>query len=222
MSTPSDPAGGGSPSPAAPAPRPVLTGELIGVYRTLPARVIGWAMVAGAAVLATLTVLDVAAGREGGLLFPVALITGIAAASWALFLRPHVRLHSDGVVLANVVSDTTVPFAAVEEVTHQWALELHDTQGRRHSAWAVPVKRDRVRRRVVDDFAETTTRRRGSAGVTAQGVADEVQRALQRWRLDGGQIEGRAASDRAAQTLSWPAVLVIGLAVVLAVLAVLG
>jgi hypothetical protein len=200
---------------------PTLSGEVIADYRTLPARIIGWSMVAGAVVLATLTVIDVSMGRDEGLLFPVALICGIAAVSWALFLRPRVRLRTDGVELDNVVTDTVVPFGAVAEVTHRWALELHDGEGRRHSAWAVPVRRERSRRRALDDFAETT-RRRGSAGTTAQGVADEVQRALQRWRLDGGQLgDHDASATRAVQTVSWPAVTALSVAVVLSVLAVL-
>ncbi|PZU47333.1 MAG: hypothetical protein DI571_04430 [Arsenicicoccus sp.] len=195
-----------------------LTGDVIGTYRTLPARILGWAMVAGAVLLAALTTWDLLSGQRAGVLGAAALVTGIAAAAWALFLRPHVVLREDGVRLVNVVTDTTVPFAAVEEITHQWALELHDTQGRRHSAWAVPAKRERSRRTGVDDFAETT-RQRGDGGVTAQSVADQAQRTLQRWRLDGGQI---GTERRTAVTaLSWPAVVVLSLATTLAVLAVL-
>lgn len=211
---------------------PGLDGELIGSYRTTPAIVLGWVMVAGAALLTSLTVVDVLAGRADDLLTPVALICGIAALAWVLFLRPRVRVHSDGVVLHNVVSDTTVPFAAVEEITHQWALELHDTEGRRHSAWAVPVKRERVRRTGVDDFAETTTRRRGDAGRTAQGVADIVQRTLQRWRLDGGQLSGTGdlarpggpgpAPTQVHRAVAWAPVAGLGLSLLLLVLAVLG
>lgn len=197
----------------------VLSGEVIGVYRTVPARVLGWVMIAGAGVLAALTVVDVSRGRDEGLVFAVALVVGIAAVSWALFLRPRVRLRADGVELTNVVSDTVVPFGAVEEVSHQWALELRDTSGRRHSSWAIPVKREWRQRKPVDDYAETT-RRRGSAGVTAQGVADEVQRALQRWRLDGGQLA--AAPTRPVQSVSWPTVVVLSAALALGVLAVLG
>jgi hypothetical protein len=179
-------------------------------------------MVAGAAVLAGLTLWDVTQGRDEGLIYPAAFIVAIAAAAWVLFLRPHVRLHSDGVVLANIVSNSVVPFAAVEEITHQWALELHDTQGRKHSSWAIPVKRERVRRGQVDDFAETTSRRRGSAGRTAQGVADEAQRALQRWRLDGGQLTGPAEDARAVKRLALTPVAVLGVAAVLMTVAVLG
>ncbi|WP_151526193.1 hypothetical protein [Serinicoccus kebangsaanensis] len=197
-----------------------LSGEVIAVYRTLPARILGWLMVAGAGVLAALTVWDVGSGQREGILGAVALVLGLAAVAWALFLRPHVVLREDGVLLANIVADTVVPFAAVDEITHQWALELHDTDGQRHSAWAVPAKRERTPHRSVDDFAETTTRR-GDGGHTAQSVADQAQRALQRWRLDGGQLaaDGRGAAVRT--DLAWPAIAVLALAVAVAVLAIL-
>jgi hypothetical protein len=202
----------------------LLTGERVRVYRTVPARVIGWTMVGGAAVLTVLTVLDMVSGAHRGLAWPSALVTAVAAAAWALFLRPHVELRTDGVVLANIVTDTTVPFAAVEKVTDRWAVELHDTQGRRYSSWAVPVRREWVRRTRIDDFAETT-RRRGSGGVTAQGVVDEVQRALQRWRLDGGELAASAARGGPAQVtqrVSWSSAAVLALAAGLLVVAVLG
>lgn len=201
-----------------------LTGDRVRVYRTVPARVIGWTMVAGAVVLTGLTVLDMVSGSHRGLAWPVALVVAVAAAAWALFLRPHVELRTDGVVLANIVTDTTVPFAVVEEVTDRWALELHDTEGRRFSSWAVPVRREWVRRTAIDDFAETT-RRRGSGGVAAQGVADEVQRALQRWRLDGGQLAASTAATapaRVTQRVSWSSAAVLAVAAGLLVLAALG
>ncbi|WP_130013111.1 hypothetical protein [Serinicoccus sediminis] len=195
-----------------------LRGAVVGTYRALPARVLGWAMVACAAVLAGLTVWDLLSGHRDGALGAVALVVGVAAAAWVLFLRPRAVLHEDGVLLVNLVRDTAVPFAAVDEITHQWALELHDTEGRRHSAWAVPAKRERARPTRLDDYADTT-RRRGDGGTTAQTVADEAQRALQRWRLDGGQLD-----DGATEVVTTPARAAIGAlaaAVVLAVLAVL-
>lgn len=205
-----------------PGPSSGLTGEPLGVYRTLPATILGWVMVAGATLLAGLTAWDVSQGRDEGLISPAAFIVAIAAVAWAVFLRPHVRLHEDGIALANILTDSTVPFAAVEDITHQWALELHDTQGRKHSSWAIPVKRERVRRAKVDDFAETTTARRGSAGRTAQGVADEAQRALQRWRLDGGQFTDGPAEAQAVRRLSPLPAVVLGVAALLVLVAVLG
>lgn len=204
-----------------PSALPPPHGDLVRVYRTLPARIVGWTMVAVAGVLAALTVVDLATGSHQGLAWPAAMIVAVAGLSWVLFLRPHVQLRTDGVVLANLVSDTRVPFAAVEEVTDRWALELHDHQGRRHSSWAVPVRREWVRRRAVDDFAEAT-RHRGSAGTTAQGVSDQVHRTLQRWRLDGG--EARAQAHGGAEVTrgpAWSAIVVLALAVVLLVVALL-
>ena len=203
-------------------PTSPLTGDRVRVYRTVPARALGWTMVAGAGLLTVLTVVDMVSGSHRGLAWPAALVVAVAAAAWALFLRPHVELRTDGVVLANIVTDTTVPFAVVEEVTDRWALELRTGDGRRYSSWAVPVRREWVRRTRIDDFAETT-RRRGSAGITAQGVADEVQRALQRWRLDGGELPqaGRAAAE-VTQRVSWSSAAVLALAAGLLVLAMLG
>lgn len=208
----------------------VRPGEVVATYRTLPARVLGWGMVAAAAALAALTVVDIARGQRSGLLGSAALILGLAVVAWVLFLRPRVELRRDGILLVNIVTDTTVPFAAVSEITHQWALEVHDGEGRRHSAWAVPVKRERVRREAVEDYAETT-RVRGSAGTTAQGVADEVQRTLQRWRLDGGELSPDHSPDRgrprpagpgaaARRELAWPAVSALVAAAVLGLLAI--
>lgn len=197
------------------------TGDLVRVYRTMPARVVGWSMMALAGVFAALTVADLATGAHRGLAWPAAVVVAVAGLAWVLFLRPHVQLRTEGIVLADIVTDTRVPFAAVEEVTDRWALELHDVQGRRHSSWAVPARREWVRRRAVDDFAETT-RHRGSAGVTAQGVSDEVHRALQRWRLDGG--EGRSVDPvRAVVTRepAWSAIVVLAVAGLLILVAVL-
>lgn len=206
---------------SAPSTLPPPTGDLVRVYRTLPARIVGWGMVAVAGVFAALTVADVVSGSHRGLAWPAALVVALAALAWVLFLRPHVQLRTDGVVLANLVSDTRVPFAAVEEVTDRWALELNDREGRRHSSWAVPVRREWVRRRAVDDFAETT-RHRGSAGTTAQGVSDEVHRALQRWRLDGGEARAHGqGTDVVTRQPAWSAVVVLTLALILFVVALL-
>ncbi|GAA4882902.1 hypothetical protein [Serinicoccus chungangensis] len=195
-----------------------LHGEVLGTYRALPARVLGWVMVGCAGVLAGLTVWDLLSGHRDGALGAVALVVGVAVAAWVLFLRPRAVLHEDGVLLVNVVQDTAVPFAAVDEITHQWALELHDTDGRRHSAWAVPAKRERTRPTRLDDYAGTT-RRRGDGGTTAQTVADEAQRALQRWRLDGGQLD--AGATGVTSTPARSAIAALSVAVVLALLAVL-
>lgn len=200
------------------ADSPALSGTPLRVYRTLPARILGWVLLVVAAVLAGLTVWDVVTDRAAGLLGPSALVVGLATAGWVVFLRPCGILYDDGVRLRNLVTDVALPFGAVREVTHQWALELTDMEGTRHAAWAVPVRRELVRRRAIDDFAETT-RRRGYEGVTAQGAADEVQRALQRWRLDGGEHPG--APTVATRTIAWVPVVLVILTVALGVAALL-
>lgn len=187
-------------------------------------------MVLGAGLLAGVTIYDLTQGRVSGVIFPVALVVGIAVGAWVLFLRPHVRLHSDGLVMANVVRDVVIPFAAVDEITTQWALEIHDQHGHKFSSWAVPVRRERVRRKQIDDFAESTSARRGSDGWSAQGVADQVHRTWQRWKLDGGQVGttspglGGGANDRAmpVSRVSWPAVIALVVAAALIVTALLG
>lgn len=191
------------------------------VYRTLPAQVVGWGLMAGALVLAAFTLRDLLEERSTEVIAPLALIAGLAAAAWVLFLRPRATVHSDRVELTNVITDTTIPFSQVEDVTFQWALELHDRQGRRHSSWAVPVRREMTRRRNIDDFAETT-RRRGSAGATAQGASDEVLRAISRWKLDGSPPPVGVEDAPPRPRVAWPAVVALGVALALTVVALLG
>lgn len=207
-------------------------------YRTLPARILGWGILATAGVMALLTLTDVLTGRTdaAGALPPVALVAGLVAISWVLFLRPKVEIHDDRVELVNVVTDTTVPLTAIEKVTHQWSLELHDRAGRRHSAWAVPVRREVVRPKNIDRFADATNPR-GGERMTAQGAADEVWRAMTRYGLvepgadgpreltaaaaDGHVVAGADVSGQVTRRPAWSAVVLLVLAVLLAVGALL-
>lgn len=168
---------------------------MLGVYRTLPSRIVGWAMVGGALVFGfTLVRAEDQLGRS--VLLPVAVVLTLVSVVWAVLLRPRVELRADGVTHHNVVTDTEVPFSRLTEVGHQWALELTDTSGRRHSSWAVPKQREFSARRRFDEFGETTSRRRARPGTTAIVVADDVQRAWQRWKHDGGQVEPDTAATR--------------------------
>lgn len=192
---------------------PAQPGPLLAVYRTLPARIVGWAMVTGALAFG-FAVVQTELQREGTVLVPLAVVVLVVAVVWAVLLRPHVELRADGVTQRNIVTDTEVPFSRLAEVGQQWALELTDTSGRRHSAWAVPKQREFSARRRFDDFAETTSRRRARPGITAAVVADDVQRAWHRWKLAGGHVE----QDRAAhRQWAWSS-----LAPVLAALLLLG
>ncbi|MGI8949124.1 MAG: hypothetical protein ACR2FV_14365 [Ornithinimicrobium sp.] len=168
--------------------RRATAGAMLGIYRTLPSRIVGWAMVGGAMVFGFAVIrTEVQLGRS--VLLPVAVVLSLVSVVWAVLLRPHVELRADGVTNHNVLTDAEVPFSRLAEVGHQWALELVDTSGRRHSSWAVPKQREFSARRRSDDFAETTSRRRGRPGTTAMVVADDVERAWQRWKHSGGRVE---------------------------------
>lgn len=197
-------------------PPPPTTG-LIAVYRTLPARLVGWS-IAGATLVGGFLTVRAEAAIGGSVLVPLAVSVAIIAVAWVLLLRPLVELHGDRVVQRNLLRDVEVPFGRLAEVRHDWALELVDTAGRTHSSWAVPKQREFSARRASDDFAETTARRRARPGTTAIVVADDVQRAWQRWRLAGGVAEdGAPAHHRWA----WSALLPLATSLVCLVLALL-
>ena len=129
---------------------------------------------------------ELALGRD--VYFPVASLCFVIVIAWIFLLRPSVELRSESVTQRNILRDTTVPFPRLQEVTHQWALELVDTAGRKHSSWAIPKQREFSVRRGFDDFAETTARKKAKPGTTAQSVAGDVLREHQRWLLKGGTL----------------------------------
>ena len=185
MSEPGPDAGDGGP------------GELLGVYRTLPARLLGWAMVVTASLVGFVVIRgELSLGRD--VFFPVAVLMFVVALVWVLLLRPRVELRTASVTQRNILRDVVVPFERLSAVGSRWALELTDTTGRTYSSWAVPKQREFSARRAFDDFAETTARRRSRPGTTAQVVAGETERALHRWRVRGGGLRDDAPAD-----LSW-------------------
>lgn len=164
------------------------TGALIAVYRTLPARIIGWLMIVAVGAVGYIVIRgELALGR--GIFFPVASLCFVVMISWIFLLRPSVELRSGSVVQRNILRDTVVPFSRLEDVKFEWALELIDTSGRRHSSWAIPRQREFSARRSFDSFAETTARKKAKPGPTAQAVAGDVLREHQRWLLSGGKID---------------------------------
>lgn len=158
------------------------------VFRTLPARVFGWSLVVATVVLAVLLVRG-EQERELDILTPIAVTGFVVAVVWVGLLRPCVVLRDDGVVLRNLLTDTTVPFSRLQDVGREWALELVDGTGRKHSAWAVPVRRDFRPRGNVDRYAEATTRGKAREAVHADVVAGHVEHRWQRWKLEGGVFE---------------------------------
>ncbi|HKJ12640.1 MAG TPA: hypothetical protein VJ976_09690 [Ornithinimicrobium sp.] len=186
---------------------------LLGVYRTLPARLLGWTVVSTASLVGFVVVRgELSLGRN--VLFPVAVVLFVIALVWVLLLRPRVELRADSVTQRNILRDVVVPFERLAAVGSRWALELTDTTGRTYSSWAVPKQREFSARRAFDDFAETTSRARARPGTTAQVVAGDTERAFQRWQMGGGAPQPQARAD-----LQWAPAAVVPLAASTALLA---
>ena len=62
----------------------------------------------------------------------------VALVVYAVFWRPAVRVDADGVTLANVVRDTRVPFARLEDVRTRFALTLETVEGT-FTSWSSPA-----------------------------------------------------------------------------------
>lgn len=72
-----------------------------------------------------------------------AVFLAIAGLSIVLFVRPHVRVQSDGVVVANPFRQTFVPWSVLAAVRTRWNLELHVVAGRVITSWAIAAQLDR-------------------------------------------------------------------------------
>lgn len=173
-------------------------------FRTQPALISGALLIVATLVLSIFIVRG--EGESGrALLTTAAIFAGIVSLIWLVLLRPCVRLEPDGVEVKNLVTDVSIPFAALQEVGHRWSLELTDVHGKTHSSWAIPVKRRLRPTTVGDSFADATSLRRGSReGTHAELVAGLVEQARQRWTLDGGCTDPAA---RVVVSLSWTALL---------------
>jgi len=174
---------------ADPAQQPTRT------FRTLPARITGWTLVAAAVVMAVLLVRSERASAQDYFV-PLAIVAFVMALVWVVLLRPCVRLDASGVVLRNLVTDVEVPFARLQEVKQAWALELVDTTGRKHSSWAVPTRREFRPPTRADAFADATQAAKSREGVHAEALAGHVEHAQQRWAMEGGATEPEAAAHR--------------------------
>ncbi|USQ78755.1 hypothetical protein [Ornithinimicrobium faecis] len=157
-------------------------------YRTLPARIVGWVILVAVAGLAVVMgSVEVRLGNNP--LSPAAFLGVVAAIVWVVLLRPSVRLESDRVAMSNLVTDVVVPFERLAAVKRQWALELIDNAGTKHSSWAIPVRRELRPRKDIDSYAEATTKGKAREGNNAEVVAGHVEKQWQRWKLDGGVAE---------------------------------
>lgn len=172
-------------------------------YRTLPARIIGGAIVIAALVLAVVMG-TIEANLGNNPLTPIGFLGVVAAVAWVLLLRPSVVLNHDQVTVRNLVTDVVVPFSRLAAVERKWALELVDNAGTKHSSWAVPIRRELRPRRDIDSYAESTTRGKAAEGTNAEAVAGHVERELQRWKLAGGIDEPGQGAHR---SWAWSAIL---------------
>lgn len=186
-------------------------------YRTLPARVTGWVLTIG--VLALGAVIGVMEGNLGNNPFaPTAYMLVVVAVAWMVLLRPCVRVEEDRVELRNLVTDVVVPYERLASVEHQWALELIDNAGTKHSSWAIPVRREMRPRKDIDSYAEATTRGKAHEGNNAEVIEGRVARAQQRWKLAGGRDEPGKGAHR---TWAWRAFVPLLVAVALATIVTL-
>lgn len=195
----------------------MAAGEMT-TYRTLPARVIGWTiLVATSGLAVAIGVMESAAGNNP--ITPAAFLAVVAAIVWLVLLRPAVRVGQDRVELSNLVTDVVVPYSRLGATEHQWALELIDNAGTKHSSWAIPVRRELRPRRDVDSYAEATTRGTAAEGNNAEVISGRVQQGVQRWKLAGGIAEPGVGATR---TWAWSAIVplivaVLFLSVILAI-----
>ena len=163
-------------------------------YRQRSAQLLGWAYVAASALLAIGIVSSWS--REPNPAFLAWLLVGLGWA-WALFLRPRVEVTTDGVILANVVRDVTIPWPLVEDVRTRWNLEVF-THDRGYTAWAISTqvtrprsalaggpfgmlggRRSRGLRSDDPDSAMGGGSAKASSGVTSKAVAEVIARTSQ-------------------------------------------
>ena len=74
-------------------------------------------------------------------LFASWVVFGLAV-SWAVFVRPVVRLDITGVTLRNVLRDVHVPWAAVTGVSSRWNLKVF-AGDKSYTAWALSSEPER-------------------------------------------------------------------------------
>jgi hypothetical protein len=97
---------------------------------------------------------------------------------WAAFWRPYVEISDGGVVLANTLSTTHLPWPAIEKVDGRYGLALHTSYGT-FTGWAAPAPAGRQRNRV------RTSR-------VAEQVSERQQALRAAGHLDHPQLESAA------------------------------
>lgn len=160
-------------------------------YRQRSQLALGWSLVG----LCGLLLLSVAA-RWPADRGPAYLAWLVLAASlgWVLLIRPHVRVDRDGVTLANLVRDVSVPWSLLDDVDCRWNLTLYAGE-RRFVSWALGSEIKRPRAQGISlfgggtggrlaQYAEQMAPGSPSLGSTKRGVAGRALELIETTRAD--------------------------------------
>jgi hypothetical protein len=187
------------------------------VYRSTMGLVMGWAW----AGLAMFFLLDVAwRGRDFQALATVPALLLIIGTAYAVGIRPKMVASGEGVRLRNPFRDTWLPWGAVDDVDVTDAVRIHSGD-ETYRAWVLqtsPRARAKARQRspqegqrLPDSVAET---------VRGRTPADFAVEQLRRMADARGGASREAGATAVSVTWHWPAVLAVGVPVVLCVVAV--
>lgn len=146
----------------------------------------------------------------------------VALVVYALFWRPRVDVDADGVTLANVVRDTRVPFARLEDVRTRFALTLETVEGT-FTSWSSPApgrtsalslsRRDTRGFEAMGQPTDQGVSASAAPNTDSGAAALLVRHRWEVWREHGGSPEP-AGDGRITRT--WDVPLICGFAVLLA------
>lgn len=156
-------------------------------YRAHSSVVWGWIAVGIGATIALVHVATVGLTfAHGGL----GLGTALIALGFATFIRPHVAVTADSIIIHNVTQTLTMPLSRLAALETRWTLEAIGDDGKRAGAFAAPAPGASQSRRIVIDARRAaaaglnpTLERASDAEGTASGdAAAMVRRAWEAWR----------------------------------------
>lgn len=169
-----------------------------------------------------------AALEAGGtaLLLQLPWIAAAAVGTWLAFGRPHVTVHDDGVTLVNPLRTVEVPWAALIDVSTQFALTLRTPRGK-YAAWAAPGPGRHAATQSVASDVTAVAKGRGAVAIGDLPTAPSGVVAFQvrtRWQrlVESGALEAGVADQVPVRvTIAWAWVAALGGCVLLGVVAVL-
>jgi hypothetical protein len=185
------------------------------VYRSTMGLVMGWAW----AGLAVFFLLDIAwRGRDFQALATVPVLLLIIGTAYAVGIRPKIVASDEGVRLRNPFRDTWLPWGAVDDIDVTDAVRIHSGDAT-YRAWVLqtsPRARAKARQRLPQDGRQLPDS--VAESVRGRTPADFAVEQLGRM-ADARRGASREAGTTAAVTWHWPAVVGVGLPVLLCVVA---